>query len=59
MRIETKDGLRNLLGRYRKAKADREWILTIEGCLKEGLPMDELDYRNTPRELKPLWRGLR
>ena len=58
-RIETKKGLTKLLERYQKAGADGEWILTIIGCLKEGLVMDELDYENTPDELKPLWEGLK
>ena len=59
MRIETKKGLTKLLERYQKANADGEWILTILGCIKEGLPMDELDYENTPDELKKHWRGLK
>ena len=59
MRIETKKGLTKLLERYQKAGADGELILTIIGCLKEGLAMDEVDYDNTPEELKKLWRGLK
>ena len=59
MRIETKAGLKKLLERYEKANADGEWILTIIGCIKENLPMDELDYENTPKELRKYWKGLK
>lgn len=58
-RIETKAGLKKLLERYLEAGAEAEWIRTIEGCINEGLPMDELDYENTPKELKKLWKGLK
>ncbi len=57
--IKTKKGLTELLNRYEKAKADPEWILTIKGCIKSGLAMDEIDYKNTPKKLKSLWRGLK
>lgn len=68
--IETKKGLTTLLKRYQEAGVTDDtmdasnsykasWITTIKGCIKEGLAMDEVDYENTPRELKPLWRGLR
>ena len=57
--IETKKGLETLLKRYQKAQASEEWLLTIKGCIKERLAMDETDYENTPQELRPLWRGLK
>lgn len=62
--IETKKGLETLLKRYQDAgvtddySTDR-WITVIKGCIKEGLAMDEVDWENTPAELKPLWRGLK
>lgn len=62
--IETKKGLTTLLKRYQEAGVTDErypvdrWISVIKGCIEEGLAMDEVDYENTPRELKPLWRGL-
>ena len=62
--IETKKGLETLLQRYLDAgvtddsSIDR-WITVIKGCIEEGLAMDEIDYENTPDELKPLWRGLK
>ncbi len=68
-RIETKRGLQTLLKRYLENGVDDrtpaaagypgQWISTIKGCLDEGLAMDETDYENTPKELRPLWRGLR
>ena len=58
-RIETNKGLKELLKRYEEVKASDEWLQTIRGCIKEGLAMDEIDYTNTPKELKPLWKGLR
>ena len=58
-RIETTKGLKELLKRYEEVKASDEWLQTIRGCIKEGLAMDEIDYTNTPKELKPLWKGLR
>ena len=68
--IETKKGLEKLLTRYTKAGVTDEtpneggdypaqWILTIKGCIQHGLAMDETDYENTPKALRPLWRGLR
>ena len=58
-RIETNKGLKELLKRYEEAKANEEWLQTIRGYIEEGLAMDEIDYTNTPKELKPLWRGLK
>lgn len=58
-RIETQKGLKELLKRYLKANADIEWLNTIRGCIEQGLAMDEIDYENTPQELRKLWRGLK
>lgn len=69
-RIETKRGLLTLLERYIAAgvtdqTTDRsggyaaQWLTAIRQCIDEGLAMDEVDYENTPRELLPLWRGLK
>ena len=63
--IETKKGLKTLLKRYQAAGVTDEkypidkWITVIKGCIKEGLAMDEVDYENTPKELRPLWKGLK
>ena len=54
-RIETNKGLKKLLKRYEEAKASEEWLETIRSCINEGLAMDE----NTPKELKPLWTGIK
>lgn len=35
------------------------WVKVVEGALKEDLAMDEIDYENTPKEYRKLWRGLR
>ena len=58
-RIETTKGLKELLKRYEEAKASEEWLETIRGCINEGLAMDGVDFENTPKELKPLWKGLK
>lgn len=63
-RIESKEGLKELLKRYKKAgvkdsKNGDEWIKTIKVCIKDNLAMDELDYANTPENLKKLWIGLK
>ena len=68
--IETKQGLKTLLQRYIKAGVTddtmdasngykAQWLTTIKGCIKEGLAMDETDYENTPKNLRPLWNGLK
>lgn len=59
MYIKTKRGLKKLLERYIEANASEEWIQTIKGCIDEDLPMDEVDYENTPVELRKLWKGLK
>ena len=69
-RIETIRGLMTLLQRYQKAGVtdktkdasksyEAKWISTIRQCIEEGLAMDETDYENTPKELRPLWKGLK
>ena len=68
--IQTQKGLETLLKRYEAAGVtdntldksggyQAQWISTIKGCIKEGLAMDEVDYENTPDDLKKLWRGLK
>ena len=57
--IETNKGLKKLLKRYEEAKASEEWLETIRSCINEGLAMDEIDYENTPKELKLLWRSFK
>jgi hypothetical protein len=61
--IETKKGLETLLERYLKAgvtdQTKDKWISAIKYCIDEGLAMDEIDYENTPRELRKLWVGLK
>lgn len=63
--IETKRGLQTLKKRYLESGIPTtdefgvDWIQVIDGCLKEGLPMDEIDYYNTPKALRKLWTGLR
>ena len=67
---ETKKGLETLLKRYQEAGVTDEkypvdrWITCITQCIEslngpEPLAMDEVDWENTPAELKPLWRGLK
>lgn len=62
--IQTKKGLETLLKRYLEVGVtdqsyDDMWIATIKGCIEENLAMDEVDYKNTPAELKALWKGLK
>lgn len=57
--IETKKGLQTLKERYLAAGADEYWVKVIDGCIAEGLAMDETDYENTPKELRKLWKGLK
>ncbi len=68
--IETKKGLETLLKRYKDAGVtdqtkdassayEAKWLSCIQGCIDEGLAMDEVDYENTSDNLKPLWRGLK
>lgn len=62
--IETKQGLKTLLKRYQNAGVTDEtysdpWISVIQGCIVEGLAMDETDYQNTPASLRKLWKGLK
>ena len=59
--IETKKGLETLLKRYQE-KGVKEWGYwygVIKGCIDEGLAMDDIDYDNTPKELRECWKGLK
>ena len=67
--IKSKAGLEELLKRYREAGVDDNtkdidgdkgfFITTIMGCIENGYAMDEVDYTNTPFELRKLWKGLK
>lgn len=67
--IKSKAGLEELLRRYRLAGVDDNtkdingdkgfFITTIMGCIKNEYAMDEIDYTNTPFELRKLWKGLK
>jgi len=57
--IASKKGLKTLLKRYRKAGATDEDIKTVEGCIREGLAMDDTDYENAPKAIRKLWAGLK
>lgn len=73
--VRTRKGLETLLQRYKDAGVTNQtkdatggyearWLDTIQGCIDslntdEPICMDEIDYENTPDELKPLWRGLK
>lgn len=66
MRIATKAGLQELLKRYKESGLSLDdcgikdyWVIVIEESIEQGLPMDEMDYENTPKELRKLWRGLK
>lgn len=64
--IETKKGLAELLARMERKQADSPqeledfayWVAAVKGCITEGLAMDETDYENAPKWLKPLWTCL-
>lgn len=73
-RIATKKGLKELKKRFQEVEPQKleganegtnyeryasYWIQTIDGCIKDGLAMDEIDYENTPKVWRKLWRGLR
>ena len=58
-RIERKKDLLTLKERYLAAGASEYWVKVIDGCIAEGLAMDETDYENTPTELRKLWKGLK
>ena len=71
--IESKQGLKTLLKRLNKVNpndypkipefimkdAIDYWVKVVQGCIDEGLAMDDVDYENAPRWFKPLWTGLR
>lgn len=66
--IKTKVGLQELLRRYQLAGVtdDTEnlqgekgnFITNIRKCIERGDSMDEIDYTQTPFELRHLWKGL-
>ena len=63
--IETKKGLETLLNRLEDLKGASKlqdydyWVKVVEGCIEEGLAMDERDWENAPDWFRPLWRGLK
>lgn len=62
--IQTKKGLTTLLKKYEEANASEYWLKVIKGCIdsldtNEPIYMDEIDYDNTPKELRKLWKGLK
>jgi hypothetical protein len=73
--IATKKGLETLLERYLEAGVtdqtkdvtngyEAKWISAIKECIDsfktyEPIAMDEVDYENTPANLRTLWRGLK
>ena len=73
--IRSRKSLETLLQRYKDAGVTNQtkdvtggyearWLDTIQGCIDslktdEPICMDEIDFENTPDELKPLWRGLK
>ena len=67
--IKSKADLQELLRRYREAGVDDNtkdidgdkgfFITTIMGCIENDYAMDEVDYTNTPFELRKLWKGLK
>ncbi|MCM1131402.1 MAG: hypothetical protein NC310_04480 [Roseburia sp.] len=73
MRIESKQGLKKLKKRFQEVepkKVEDEnctseercawyWIKVIDYAIKENLSMDEIDYKNTPKAYRKLWKGLR
>lgn len=73
-RIETKKGLKELRKRFKEVEPQKlkgadgvcnferyasYWIKVIDGCLRDNLPMDEIDFENTPKPWRKLWRGLK
>lgn len=66
--IETKKGLNKLLARLNNMKKQRitnlrtdykYWCSVVQGCIDEGLAMDEVDWENSPAWFRPLWKGLK
>lgn len=63
--IESKKGLKTLLERMQDLKGAEKledfdyWVKVVEGCIDEGLAMDEVDFENAPEWFRPLWRGLK
>ena len=58
--IRSRKGLETLLQRYKDAGVTNQTKDCIDSLkTDEPICMDEIDYENTPDELKPLWRGLK
>lgn len=68
--IETKQGKEKLLQRYLELGVtdqtkdatntyEAKWITAIKYAIENDLAMDEIDYDNTPKELRKCWRGLK
>lgn len=64
--IETLKGLKTLKERYVNSGLNLDcygiknyWLKVIDGCIKDNLAMDEIDYENTSQELRQLWQGLK
>ena len=63
--IERKKDLEILLKRMDNLKGGSNqsefdyWHKVVEGCIKKGLAMDEVDYENAPSWFRKLWVGLR
>lgn len=65
--IESKSGLKALLERMKGCQNEstaplkdfKYWKLCVQGCIIEGLAMDETDYENAPAWFRPLWKGLK
>ncbi len=72
-RIETKKGLKELKRRFKTVSPQKledenipseercawYWVKVIDGAIKNDLSMDEIDYQNTPKPWRKLWRGLK
>ena len=70
--IESKQGLKTLRTRFCKyvrehseGATEKEqaemfyWSQVIQGCINEGLAMDEVDYELAPKWFRPMWAGLK
>lgn len=69
MNISTKQGLTTFKARLEKAKANgadiglysnnNYWLDVVNGCIKEGLAIDEIDAEQMSKDIKRLARGLK
>lgn len=57
--IKTKEGLQELLKRYKEHNASNNWINVINYCIEQNVYLDNFDYRITPFRLRRLWKGLK